>query len=165
MQSQYHNLPKINGVDQHEGAQFKANKSNFVANNTMAFFSTDIAGAYPVEAKVKSWVRSYTLKRGKSFTIADKFELTGKNEGMTSSNLMTYCKVSQSAPGLLKFEGDGFNMNMSYNPKVVKPTIEYIKITDSTLQKYWPNGVTRIILEFIKPGLKGSQEVTFSPVK
>lgn len=163
MQSQYHNLPKINGVDQHDGAQYKAKNSNFVADNAKAFFSTDISGAYPEEAKVKSWVRSYTLKRGKSFTIADKFELTGNNEGMTSSNLMTYCKVSQAAPGILKFEGDGFNMNMSYNPKIVKPKIEYIKITDSKLQKYWPNGVTRIILEFIKPGLKGSQEVTFLP--
>jgi len=161
MQSQYHNLPQINGVDQKDGAMYKAKNTTFLADNTKAIFSTDISGAYPEEAKVKSWIRSYTLKRGVSFTIADKFELTGKSEGVTSSNLMTYCKVSLVSPGLLKFEGDGFNLNMTYNPKVVKPQIEFIKVTDSSLQKYWPNGVTRIRMEFLNPGLKGNQEITF----
>ena len=165
MQSQYHNLPKINGVDQKDGAEFKAANTSFVADNTKAFFSTDIAGAYPEEAKVKSWVRSYTLKRGQSFTITDKFELKEKKEGVTSSNLMTYCKVSQVSPGLLKFEGDGFAMNMSYNSKVVNPKIEFIPVKDTGLKRYWPNGVTRIVMEFIKPTLKGGQEVTFTPVK
>jgi Heparinase II/III-like protein len=165
MQSQYHNLPKINGVDQKDGAEFKAANTNFVADNTKAFFSTDIAGAYPDEAKVKSWVRSYTLKRGQSFTITDKFELKEKKEGVTSSNLMTYCKVSQVSPGLLKFEGDGFAMNMSYNPKVVNPKIEFIPVKDTGLKRYWPNGVTRIVMEFIKPTLKGGQEVSFTPAK
>lgn len=165
MQSQYHNLPKINGVDQKDGAKYKAANTNFVADNTKAFFTTDIAGAYPEAAKVKSWVRSYTLKRGKSFTINDKYELTEKGEGMTSSNLMTYCKVSLVSPGLLKFEGDGFNMNMTYNAKVVTPKIEYIKVTDKNLHHSWPNGVTRVVMEFINPGIKGEQEMVFVPTK
>jgi hypothetical protein len=165
MQSQYHNLPKINGVDQKDGAEFKATNTSFVAENTKAFFSTDKAGAYPEEAKVKSWVRSYTLKRGQSFTITDRFELKEKKEGMTSSNLMTYCKVSQVSPGLLKLEGDGFTINMSYNIKVVNPKIEFIPVTDNGLKRYWPNGVTRIVMEFIKPTLKGGQKIIFTPAK
>jgi hypothetical protein len=165
MQSQYHNLPKINGVDQKDGADFKAAHTNFTADNTKVFFTTDIAGAYPVQAKVKSWVRSYTLKRGKSFTINDKYKLTGKGEGVTTSNLMTYCKVSLVSPGLMKFEGDGFNMNMTYNAKLVTPKIEYIKVTDNGLHHYWPNGVTRVVMEFINPGLKGEQEMVFVPAK
>ncbi|MDP4291424.1 MAG: heparinase II/III family protein, partial [Bacteroidota bacterium] len=164
MQSQYHTLPKINGVDQKDGAQFKAKDCKFTADSKKVFFSADIAGAYPEKAKVKSWVRSYTLNRGKSFTLADKFELSERNDSLTSSNLMTYCKVTEVAPGTLKFEGDGFTMNMTYNPKVVSPKIEFIKITDSGLRKYWPNGVTRVVLAFKNAGLKGSQEVTFKPV-
>jgi hypothetical protein len=65
---------------------------------------------------------------------------------------------------MLKLEGDGFTLNMSYNPKIVTPKIEYIKVTDNSLKRYWPDGVTRIILEFINPGLKGGQTVTFTPV-
>jgi len=162
MQSQYHNLPKINGVDQKDGAQYKAKNTNFSADKNKAFFTTDIAGAYPEEAKVKSWVRSYTLKRGKSFTIADKYELTEK-KGITSSNLMTYCKVTELVQGFLKFEGDDFNLVMSYNPKTVKANIEFIPVTDAGLRRYWPNGVTRITLEYLKPGLKGGHELEFVP--
>jgi hypothetical protein len=130
-----------------------------------ATFSTDIAGAYPKEALVKSWVRSYTLNRGKSFVINDKYELSGMIKAITSSNLITYCKVSDVKPGLLKFDGDEFSLNMSYNPKVVTPKIEYIEVTDRLLRRYWPNGVTRVKLEFINPGLKGGQTVTFNTIK
>jgi len=56
-------------------------------------------------------------------------------------------------------------MNMSYNSKVVNPKIEFIPVKDTGLKRYWPNGVTRIVMEFIKPTLKGGQEVTFTPVK
>ncbi len=164
MQSQYHNLPKINGVDQKDGAQFKAKNTNFIADKTKAFFTTDIAGAYPEEAKVKSWVRSYMLKRGKSFTISDKYELTEK-KGITSSNLITYCKVTELVPGFLKLEGDGFSLVMSYNPKIVKVNTEFIKVTDTGLRRYWPNGVTRITMEYLKPGLKGGHELEFVPTK
>jgi hypothetical protein len=165
MQSQYHNLPKINGVDQKDGGQFKAKNTKFTADNVKAVFSTDIAGAYPETAKVKSWVRSYTLNRGKSFSFSDKYELSAQRDSLTSSNLMTYCKVTDVAPGVLKFEGDGFTMNMAYNAKIVSPKIEFIKVTDPSLRKYWPNGVTRVVLAYKNPGLKGGQEVTFTVAK
>jgi len=163
MQSGYHNLPAINGTDQMQGAEYKAKNSTFTANAKSATFSTEIAGAYTKDAKVKSWVRSYTLNRGKSFVINDKFELSEVVPGkVTSSNLITYCKVTEVKPGLLKFEGDGFVLNMTYNPKTVKPVIEFKEITDRTLKRYWPDGVTRVKLEFIKPGIKGGQTVTFT---
>jgi hypothetical protein len=161
MQSGYHNLPVINGTDQMQGEKYRAKNSTFSANAKSATFSTDIAGAYTADALVKSWVRSYTLNRGKNFIITDKYELSGFR-GITSSNLITYCKVSEIVPGLLKFEGDGFTLNMSYNPKVVKPKIEFIPVNDRSLKRYWPNGVTRIVMEFIKPGLKGGQSMTFT---
>jgi hypothetical protein len=161
MQSGYHNLPVINGTDQMQGENYKAKNSSFTANRKSAIFSTEIAGAYPEAAKVKSWVRSYTLNRGKSFVISDKYELNSITNAETSSNLITYCKVTKVKPGLLKFEGDGFALNMSYNPKVVTPEIEFIEITDRSLKRYWPDGVTRIRLKFLNPGMKGGQTVTF----
>jgi hypothetical protein len=161
MQSGYHNLPVINGTDQMQGENYKAKNSSFTANRKSAIFSTEIAGAYPEAAKVKSWVRSYTLNRGKSFVISDKYELNSITNAETSSNLITYCKVTKVKPGLLKFEGDGFALNMSYNPKVVTPEIEFIEITDRSLKRYWPDGVTRIRLKLLNPGMKGGQTVTF----
>ncbi len=161
MQSGWHTVPVINGVEQKDGAQYKAKNSTFAANAKAATFSTDVAGSYLPDAKVKSWVRTYTLNRGKSFVISDKYELTEVKDAVTSSNIITYCKVTEVKPGLLKFEGDGFTLNMSYNTKVVKPVIEFKEVTDPSLKRFWPNGITRVKLEFIKPGLKGGQTVTF----
>ncbi len=165
MQSGYHNLPVINGVDQKEGANFKADKTTFTANSKSAAFSTDIAASYPKDAAVKSWVRGYTLNRGKSFIIKDKFELSALKPAATTSNLITYCKVSEVKPGLLSFQGDGYKLNMSYNQNVVSAKIQFIEVTDRSLKRYWPNGVTRVVLEFKKPALKNGQEVIFTPAK
>ena len=162
MQSRYHNLPVINGTDQMQGENYKARNSAFSTSTKSATFTTEIAGAYPEGAKAKSWVRTYTLNRGKNFVISDKYELSKVTDAVTSSNLITCCKVTQVKPGLLKFEGDGFILNMSYNSKVVTPKIEFIEVTDRSLKRYWPGGVTRIRFEFIKPGIKGGQTVTFT---
>ena len=110
MQSGFHNLPVINGTDQKEGKNFKARNSSFTANPKTVTFSTDIAGAYTADAMVKSWIRTYTLNRGRSFVISDKFELSGQNKSVTSSNIITYCKVSEVKPGLLRFAGNGFTL-------------------------------------------------------
>lgn len=162
MQSGYHNLPVINGTDQKDGEAFKAGNSSFTSNARSAAFATDIAGAYPEGAKVLSWVRTYTLNRGRSFVISDKYELKEVTGSPTTSNLMTYCKVTKVKPGLLKFEGDGFTLNMTYNQRVLTPEIEYIEITDRTLRRYWPNGVTRVKLKVNNPGLKGNKSVVFT---
>ena len=163
MQSGYHNLPVINGVDQKEGKDFKAKNSTFSANEKTITFSTDIAGAYPENARVKSWIRSYTLNRGKNFVVRDKYELAEDKKEVKSSNFITCCKVTETKPGLLHFQGEGFSMNMSYNPRVVTARIEFKEVTDRSLKRYWPGGVTRVVLEFNHPGLKGGQEVVFTP--
>lgn len=67
MQSNYHNLPMINGVPQKFGQEYKA--TNTVCNEKKRMFSTDIATAYPAEAKVKSWVRSYALDDKNSLLV------------------------------------------------------------------------------------------------
>ncbi len=163
MQSGYHNLPVINGTGQKDGEKFKAKNSTFTSSPKTATFSTDIAGAYPESAKVISWLRSYTLNRGKSFTIKDKYELADAISGATTStNLMTYCKVSQIKPGILRLDGEGFSLNMTYNPEVVSASIEFIEVKDNSLKRYWPQGVTRIKLQFRNPGLKGNNTVTFT---
>jgi hypothetical protein len=163
MQSGYHNVPVINGVEQKDGASFKAKNTTFVSSPKAATFSTDIAGSYPADAKVKSWVRSYTLNRGKSLVVNDKFELSEVKAGsVTSANFVTSCKVTEVKSGLLKLEGDGFSINMAYNPKVVKPVIEFKEVNDRSLKRYWPNGATRIKLEFINNGVKGTNTVTLT---
>jgi hypothetical protein len=149
-----------------QGADFKAKNSAFSSGTKSATFTTEIAGAYPEQAKVKSWIRTYTLNRGKNFVMRDRFELYEVVPGAaTSSNLITCCKVTEVKPGLMKLEGNGFTMNMGYNAKIVRPVIEFREVTDRSLRRYWPDGVTRIRMEFIKPGLKGNLDLVFTAVR
>ena len=163
MQSQYHNLPKINGVDQKDGREFVAANSAFSADAKKATFFTDIFKAYPEEAQVKKWVRSYTLERGKRFVISDNFEL---NNVVTPSalNFVTSCKVTETAPGTLKLEGDGFALNMAFNPKNVKPKIEVTEIADSGLKRYWSK-ITRVVFTINNQKTKGKNEIVITEIK
>ena len=72
---------------------------------------------------------------------------------------MTYCKVEKDSDGVLKLKGEGFNLEMKYNPKDVTPEIEYNEINDSKLKYYWPKGVTRIVFNIKNPGIKGKNQI------
>ena len=65
MQSNYHNLPMINGVPQKYGKMYKAHHTQATKNR----FSLDISKAYPNEACVKEWIRSYVLKNKELVTL------------------------------------------------------------------------------------------------
>lgn len=145
MQSQYHNLPRINGIDQKDGRQFTASNTSFRADGSKALFSTDIASAYPVEAGVDKWIRGYRLDRGKKFTISDSYELNNIGTEPSTINFVTYCKVKELAPGKLGLTGNGFELVMEYNPRQVKPEIEFFEVNDTGLKRYWPEGITRIV--------------------
>jgi hypothetical protein len=164
MQSQYHNLPKINGVDQKEGRNFVATNTTFNANSKKAIFSTDISKAYPEEAAVEKWVRTYTLDRGKKFTINDDYVLAEVKEFPTTLNFVTNCGVQKTADGKLQLTGDGFTLEMSYDTKNVTPQIEYSEITDSGLKRYW-DGINRIVFKINNPKPKGKNEIVITKVK
>ena len=165
MQSQYHNLPKINGIDQKEGRQYVAKNTSFSADSKKAIFSTDISSAYTEEAGVKKWVRSYRLDRDRKFTISDNYELTISGNEPTTLNFVTYCKVEEVSQGILNLSGDGFNLIMKYNSKIVTPTIEFNEVTDRALQRYWPDGITRIVFTIQNSNLKGKNQIVISEAK
>lgn len=165
MQSQYHNIPTINGVQQSPGAKFKAKNAIFSADDKKAIFAVDISDAYPENANVKKWVRSYVLERGKEFRILDKYELTKVANESTTLNFVTYCKVSEIAAGKLQLKGDGFTLELKFNSKAVSPKIEFNEVTDNGLKRYWPDGVTRIVFEVKKPKLKGKNEFVIAELK
>ncbi|MDR2563349.1 MAG: heparinase II/III-family protein [Prevotellaceae bacterium] len=146
MQSGYHNLPVINGIDQKNGSKFRARDVVFKSNKNNVEFSVDISGAYPSNAGVKSWIRAYNLKRGNSFTISDRYELV-ENRGGSSLNFMTACKVSVDKLGILVLEGDGFKAELSYDSSKIKVRTENIKLEDNNLKRSWGEDITRIIMD------------------
>ncbi len=102
-QSQYHNLPIINGYGQKAGRAFMAETVS--SNNTEkeATLKMDIAKSYPKEAGIKTWNRSVTMDRNKnSVTIAEQYTLDETPKTLEQI-FMTVCEVDHSKVGKIIF--------------------------------------------------------------
>ncbi len=159
MQSDYHNLPRINGVSQKEGVAFAAKDVRYEANDARATLSMDIAGAYPPGADVQTWRRSVSLQRGKEVTIHDAFELRSNREPIRLM-LMTCREPVQDSSGkvlLPRSSGlqNGSAAEILYDPDLFSCAAEPIDITDSQLQSSWGKRIWRIILTMKRPLVKG----------
>ena len=155
MQSNYHNLPVINGFGQSPGSQFKAQNSKYIASKNKVSFSTDIARAYPSEAKVDKWVISYTLERGRKFLINNDFQLSGVSGG-TIFHFMTGLPCQILKPGIVELKGDGFTIQMKYNSSILNALIEDIKITDKNLLSVLGEKISRVVFELKGNSLSGN---------
>ncbi|MEN6453839.1 MAG: heparinase II/III family protein [Prolixibacteraceae bacterium] len=164
MQSNYHNLPLINGHGQSPGGTFKAQHSSFSASTNKVSFSTDIALAYASGANVPKWERSYTLERGKRFTIKDDYRLTA-NSGDNSVHFMTSVPCQIIKPGLIRFTGENFTLSMKYNPSQLVADIEKIKIEDKRLQGVFGDYLSRLVFRLTANNLSDQLSFDVVPVK
>jgi len=145
MQSNYHNLPFVNGYGQSAGGNFKARDSKLRRGKNEVSFSTDIAKAYPPEAKLDRWVRTCTLKRGKNFCIRDRYQLT-EMHAETALHFMTPLQCKLLKPGIVEMKSSNFILHMIFDPKMLSAKIEPVDTEDQKIQNVWKNGLSRIIL-------------------
>ena len=143
MQSNYHNLPMINGVPQQHGRKYKATEVKF--NSKANTFSAEIATAYPKRAEVKNWLRSYVLKRDK-LLINDKFELDKVVE-KNIIHFMTWGEVELLTPGKINILVNGQKAVLEYDPTQFDASKELISLTDPRLSNVWGKQIYRIVLK------------------
>ena len=160
MQSNYHNLPMINGVPQKYGQEYKA--TNTTCNEKKRVFTTDIAKAYPAEAKVKNWNRSYALDDRK-LTITDSYTL---NEAVAPNqvNFMTWGNVTFPSPGKIQIEVKGQKVELDY-PVQFKAELETIQLDDPRLSNVWGKEIYRITLKTNEKKETGNYKFVIQQVK
>lgn len=164
MRSAYHNVPLINGIEQKQGIQYASKNPQFKSTSSAVTFSQNIAAAYPDSAQVKEWIRTYELKREKSFTVSDKY-LLNTNNGKNELHFMTNNEVKKVKDGQLQFSLDGSGITASYNPKLADVEIEPIEIKDARLLASWPRTIYRIIFKLKNTTNTGSNSIVFSATK
>ena len=127
MQSQYHNLPQINGTDQKDGKTFAAK----VVSHKNGQLTLDIAGAYPAEADVKLWKRTVTATKS-GITVTEDFEL---NNYKRPARLM----LMTTNRDALKY--------ISYNHNQLEVSVEDVSNQlDPLLKGMWGQEMYRIVL-------------------
>lgn len=125
-QSQYHNLPVVNGYGQLAGRTYEAKNVSSLINANEALLNMDIAAAYPKEAGIQSWKRSVKLNRVKNqVEISDDYSLTQKPNSLQQI-FMTVCNVELNIPGKIKLTtAKNAIYTIQYDPKQWSATSEY----------------------------------------
>ncbi|NLO01618.1 MAG: hypothetical protein GX126_04750 [Bacteroidales bacterium] len=107
-------------------------------------------------------MRTYQLNRKKRFIVRDDYKLKQVKDTLTTINFITCCKVFEKEPGILELRGDEFDLEMKFDTRKVTPVIEFIKVTDNGLRRYWPDGITRIVFTLMNPGKTGKNEIVIT---
>ncbi len=158
MQSDYHNLPKINGTSELPGGQYRS-------RNTIArpgFFSADIAGAFPAGAKAERWTRSYTLK-GRELVVTDDFLL---QEAIAPSvvNFMTWGDVKEEEEGRVSITVNGAKAQLGYDVRNFTLEIQPREVDDSRLSNVWGKQVFRLCFTPKQMQKKGRYRFTIKKI-
>ena len=147
MQSDYHNLPRINGISQHDGKQYAAQVISYKPGQ----LTLDISKAYPKEAKVNYWRRTVKTGNGKRVEVTEDYSLD-TYEAPTQLMLMTLTAPQIDNNGIIKL-GD---YRIVYDDKQLTAQSEDITpLLDSVLRQMWGNHMYRIILTVKDQKLKG----------
>ena len=154
MQSDYHNLPMINGVSQKDGKKYKATEVKAAKNQ----FSANIATAYPKEAKVKTWVRSYKTK-GSQVQIKDAFELE-EIIAPNTINFMTWGEIDTSKKGEVSIQVNGVKALLLYDAHKFELSVETKELTDPKLTRVWGNAISRLSFKAKQKAVKGNYTFT-----
>ena len=156
MQSNYHNLPMINGVAQSPGATFRSRNVSFDASKLI--FSLDLAGAYPGEAAVEKWQRSYHLEANEGLIIEDAFKLKSI-QAPNQLNFLTSGRPEITTPGIIMLEKDGVKCRLEYESTQFEPVVEVVTLSDMRLANVWGDQIYRLSLHAKKKQLSGKYKL------
>ncbi|MBO9620466.1 MAG: heparinase II/III family protein [Niabella sp.] len=158
MQSNYHNLPVINGQPQIAGPQYKASAVSF--DSAKRQFTLDMAGAYGPLAAVKEWKRTITLSKN-GLHLEDVFKLNGIKD-TTALHFMTWGRPVVTKPGNINIKEGSSGLLVQYDPAQLDPLVEAIAVKDPRLTKVWGDTVYRLVLRVKKQTLNGHYSIDFS---
>lgn len=149
MQSAYHNVPLVNGIQQKADIAYKASEVHYQVHHEAAQISMNLASAYPETAGIDSWKRSYSLYRDQIsyIEIVDDFELIQATDDIRV-HLMTPCMplINSNGSILLQKPG-GEKVYIHYDGSNLLAASEVIKLTDERLRAVWGDCLYRIILK------------------
>ena len=160
MQSNYHNLPMINGVPQKDGKTFRSKDVRFDA--AQKTFSLNIAGAYEPEAQVKDWYLNYTLSASGALTIADNFTLT-EAKSPNQINFLAAVAPELSAPGMLLLKNGEAKATLRFDPKLFDYSVESVPLDDIRLSRVWGSTLYRLVFKAKDLKTKGKYIFNITP--
>ena len=138
MQSDYHNLPRINGYSQRDGKQYASR----VVSHQPRQLTLDISGAYPAEARIDHWLRTVRLTKRQKIEVTEDMALKSR---LAATQLMfiTPTQPQLTEPGIVMLGSH----SLRYDPSQLSPQVEDLaSLLDPVLQQLWGQHLYRIVL-------------------
>jgi hypothetical protein len=136
MQSAYHNLPQVNGVDQQDGDQYGAR----VVDYRPGRLTLDLVGAYPSQAALTRWHRSVALDR-RRLTVTEDYQLA-EWRSPVKLMLMTVVRPDVSRPGRVLLGSHA----VSYDARQLEVGVDDLSPRlDNVQQHTWGTAMYRIV--------------------
>ncbi len=165
-QSNYHNLPIVNGYGQKAGREFEAlNAKNTITEKEVSL-NLDIEKAYDTNAGIIKWSRNVTLDLLKNhITLTDEYNLKEKPKSLDQV-LMTICDIDLSVSGKIILNSPKKQMlTIKYDPKswtVSKEIPSTEGMEYESFKTKWDNRpVQRIVLTNIRLEQKAKNSFLF----
>lgn len=167
MQSQYHNLPQVNGYGQCAGVTFRASDVRYHASPEHVSFSLDISEAYPQESGIVRWQRSIDFHRDEltdtSIEVTEEWELNGQRNELLL-HYMTAVQPETIEPGYLLIASEpGHGVKVQYDANQLEYSVETIPVEDTKLKQVWGERLFRIQFEIKYPDTNGRLKLRFTP--
>ncbi|MFO7611173.1 MAG: heparinase II/III family protein [Clostridia bacterium] len=156
-QSQWHNVPEVNGVGQSCGYEYKASNTVFKDYGKMSMFSMDIQEAYPREAGIIRWHRSFSLDDNTgTIKVTDEYKLSSE------TNMIRLTILSRPRPVIngneIMLEASGSRMLISAGNNV-RASFEEASMDDEKLLNDWGGMLYRISLHIKEASSCGIIEI------
>ena len=154
MQSAYHNLPTVNGVQQGVGERFRATQVRYHLDEEAAALSLNLARAYPKESGIESWRRTCRLDRAApAVEVSDEFALARPTRDLTLS-LLTPCQPRRVGKDTIALRAKTHTVRLTFSPSL-EPEGEPIRLDDARLQSAWGKRMYRLRLRPRRAAAKG----------
>jgi len=163
MQSQWHNTPTINGVQQHDGSEYVSHNVKYTKLSNGGQFEADIAGAYPIEAEVKSWVRKFTFDRtANTLSLNETYELNRFVEPFKVHFITVLNVTNASDDSQIILSDSNISLILRFDSNIFSIEIDKPEYDDKRILKGWGDRITRITLLSKNDLLKGEFSTIFS---
>ncbi|QRR01801.1 heparinase II/III domain-containing protein [Dyadobacter sandarakinus] len=106
-QSQYHNLPIVNGNGQPAGKNARAKDVKYNLSGNRSTLAMDLTPAFVPEAGVVSWKRQVTLDRAKGHVEVDEDYALKQQPDSLQQVFMTVCEADIREPGKIVLTTSG----------------------------------------------------------
>ncbi|MBD1382273.1 heparinase II/III domain-containing protein [Metabacillus arenae] len=165
MQSAYHNLPMVGGIQQQAGKGFKASDVCYRVTENSAELSLNISTAYPESAKMKRWKRSCRLLRNDRalIQINDEFELKIPSDDIRIILMTPYSPILSDNKDIILSNHENEEIKIIYDNASLDVSWESISIEDDRLVPVWGTHLYRIFLCSKIPTVQAAWTMTIKP--